>query len=105
MIHAVSERTWIMGGRLATRTSRGDRTLSLPIPEETYQKIIDDPHASRRSIDDCFRRMPELFPGNFQGYQLMGHALSAKLGVKIWRVLASFDPVHRDDGAEVRRSF
>jgi hypothetical protein len=62
-----------MAGSLATRSSRGHRTLCLPLPEETYEQIIDDPRAFRRTLDDCFQRMPELFPRNFQGYQLMGH--------------------------------
>ena len=76
-----------MAGSHATRSSRGHRTICLPIPEETYQQIIDDPRAFRRTIDDWFRRMPELFPRNFKGYQLMGHRVSAKQGVKIRRVL------------------
>jgi hypothetical protein len=87
MIHAMPERRWIMAGSHATRSSRGHRTICLPIPEETYQQIIDDPRAFRRTIDDWFRRMPELFPRNFKGYQLMGHRVSAKQGVKIRRVL------------------
>src|SRR4051812_44150892 len=58
----------------------------LPIPEPTYQRIIDDPRAFRRTIDDCFQRMPELFPRHFLGYQLMGHRVSAKQGVTIRRV-------------------
>jgi hypothetical protein len=58
----------------------------LPIPESTYQRIIDDPRAFRGAIDDCFQRMPELFPPDFPGYQLMGHRVSAKRGVTIRRV-------------------
>ena len=76
-----------MAGSRATRSSRGHRTICLPIPEETYQQIIDDPRAFRRTIDDCFRRMPELFPRNFPGYQLKDHRVSAKQGVTIRRVL------------------
>jgi hypothetical protein len=76
-----------MAGSLATRSSRGHRTLCLPIPEETYQQIIDDPHAFRRTLDDCFQWMPELFPRNFQGYQLMGHRESVKRRVKIRRII------------------
>jgi hypothetical protein len=59
----------------------------MPIPEETYQQIIDDPRAFRRTIDDWFRQMSELFPRNFPGSQLMGHRVSAKQGVQIRRVL------------------
>jgi hypothetical protein len=59
-----------MAGSLAAQSSRGHRTICLPIPEATSQQIIDDPRAFRRTSDDWFRRMPELFPRNFQGYQL-----------------------------------
>lgn len=76
-----------MAGNRATRSSRGHRTICLPIPEETYQQIIDDPHAFRRTLDDCFQRMPELFPRDFQGYQLMGHRVSVKQSVKIRRIV------------------
>src|SRR5512135_3208593 len=86
MIHAAPGRRWIMAETAATQASRGHRTICLPIPEPTYHLVIDDPRAFRRTIDDCFRRMPELFPPNFQGYQLMGHRLSAKPGVMIRRV-------------------
>ena len=75
-----------MAETAATQASRGHRTICLPIPEPTYHLVIDDPRAFRRTIDDCFRRMPELFPPNFQGYQLMGHRLSAKRGAMIRRV-------------------
>jgi hypothetical protein len=71
----------------ATRASRGHRTICVPIAEDAYQQIVNDPIEFRRTIDDCFRRMPELFPRNFQGYQLMGHRVSAKRGVTIRRVL------------------
>ena len=75
-----------MAERGATQASRGHRTICLPIPEPTYQRIIDDPRVFRRTIDDWLRRRPELFPRNFQGYQLMGHRVSAKRGVTIRRV-------------------
>ena len=75
-----------MAERGATQASRGHRTICLPIPEPTYQQIIDDPRVFRRTIDDWLRRRPELFPRNFQGYQLMGHRVSAKRGVTIRRV-------------------
>ena len=77
-----------MAGSLATRSSWGYRTICLPIPAETYQQIIDDPGEFRRVIDDYFRRMPELFPGNFKGYQLMGYRVSVKQGIKIRRVFS-----------------
>src|SRR5512135_2211878 len=86
MIHPTPERGWIMAASLATRSSRGHRTICLPIAEETYRQIVNDPVKFRHAIDDDFRRMPELFPRNFEGYQLMGHRVSAKQGVMIRRV-------------------
>ena len=60
-----------MAESLAARASRGHRTLCLPIAEETYRRVVADPAEFRRALDDCFRRMPELFPANFaDGYQL-----------------------------------
>jgi hypothetical protein len=76
-----------MAEGLATRSPRGHRTICLPISEPTYQQIIDDPQAFRQTLDDFFQRMPELFPRNFPGYQLMGQRRSAKQGVQIRRVL------------------
>ena len=75
-----------MAASLATRSSRGHRTICLPIAEETSRQIVNDPVKFRHAIDDDFRRMPELFPRNFEGYQLMGHRVSAKQGVMIRRV-------------------
>lgn len=75
-----------MAASLATQSSRGHRTICLPIAEEAYRQIVNDAVKFRQAIDDDFRRMPELFPRNFQGYQLMGHRVSAKQGVMIRRV-------------------
>src|SRR5437764_13582496 len=86
MVHAATDRRWIMAECGAIQAARGHRTICLPIPEPTYQRIIDDPRAFRRTIDDGFQRMPELFPRDFHGYQLMGHRRSAKRGVMIRRV-------------------
>ena len=86
MIHPTPERGWIMAASLATRSSRGHRTICLPIAEGTYRQIVNDPVKFRHAIDDDFRRLPELFPRNFEGYQLMGHRVSAKQGVMIRRV-------------------
>ena len=77
-----------MAESLATRASRGHRTLCLPIAEETYRRIVADPVEFRRALDDCFRRMPELFPADFaEGYQLKDDRISAKQGVPIRRII------------------
>jgi hypothetical protein len=70
------------------RSSRGHRTICLPISEEAYQKIVGDPRAFRTAIDDCFRRAPELFPPNFAGgYQMKDDRVSAKQKVVIRRIV------------------
>jgi hypothetical protein len=88
MIHGVIGRRWIMAESLATRSSRGHRTICLPIAEEAYLQAVDDPVAFRRWIDDCFRETPELFPAHFvQGYQLKDGRRSVKQGHPIRRIL------------------
>jgi hypothetical protein len=77
-----------MADAIATRSSRGQRTICLPIAEETYRQIIDDPTAFRGTLDDWFRRAPELFPANFaQGYQLKDGRLSTKQRLRIRRIV------------------
>jgi hypothetical protein len=90
-----------MAESLATRASRGHRTLCLPIGEETYGRVVAVPAEFRREVDDCFRRMPELFPADFAaGYQLKDARTSAKPKVPIRRIITR-------DGASysVRPSF
>jgi hypothetical protein len=71
----------------ATRSSRRHRTICLPLSEEAYPQIVNDPSEFRRTIDDCFRRMPELFPANFaHGYRLKDDRFSVKQEVPIRRV-------------------
>ncbi len=77
-----------MAEAIATRSSRGHRTICLPIAEETYRHVANDPVAFRHWIDDCFRKTPELFPVNFaQGYELKDDRTSVKQGVPIRRIL------------------
>jgi hypothetical protein len=77
-----------MAELLATRASRGHRTLCLPFAEESYSRIIDDPIEFRRAIDERFQSMPELFPAGFaQGYRLKDDRVSAKRNVPIRRLI------------------
>jgi hypothetical protein len=77
-----------MAKGIATRSSRGHRTLCVPISEEAYAQIVSDPQQFRRSLDECFRQMPELFPKNFAaGYQLKDDRRSAKQDVPIRRIV------------------
>jgi hypothetical protein len=77
-----------MAELLATRASRGHRTLCLPFAEESYSRIIDDPIEFRRAIDERFQSMPELFPAGFaEGYRLKDDRVSAKQRVPIRRLI------------------
>jgi hypothetical protein len=77
-----------MAGAIATRSSREYRTICLPISESVYRRVVHDPAQFRQVIDDCFKRMPELFPANFaDGYQLKDHRQSNKQKVPIRRIL------------------
>jgi hypothetical protein len=60
----------------------------LPISEENYKQVVQVPHEFRRTIDDFFERMPELFPKDFaEGYQLKDDRLSTKQAIVIRRVV------------------
>ena len=66
--------------KLATRASRGHRTLCLPFEEASYRRVVGDPAEFRRAVDACFRDAPELFPAGFdRGYELKDDRTSAKL--------------------------
>lgn len=77
-----------MAKGIATRSSRGHRTICVPISEELYPQIVNDPQEFRRTLDERFREMPELFPENFAaGYQLKDGRMSVKLDVLIRRIV------------------
>ena len=77
-----------MAELLATRASRGHRTLCLPFAEDFYSRIIDDPAAFRRAIDERFQALPELFPPRFaDGYRLKDEHVSVKQRVPIRRLV------------------
>ena len=77
-----------MAEGVATRSSRGHRTLCLPVSEDAYSRAVNDPVEFRRLLDDCFQRMPELFPPNFaRGYELKDDRMSVKQKLPIRRIL------------------
>lgn len=77
-----------MAQRIATRSSRGHRTICVPISEEAYAQIVNDSQQFRRTLDECFHQMPELFPKNFAaGYQFKDGRRSAKQDVPIRRIV------------------
>jgi len=88
MIHVPQGRRWIMAQGIATRSSLGHRTICLPIKKEDYLRVVNDPTAFRRAIDEHFRQTPELFPANFAlGYQLKDDRTSVKQEIMIRRIV------------------
>ncbi len=70
------------------RSSRGHRTICLPVSEETYTQVVHDPSAFRRLLNEAYRISPELFPLNFaQGYELKDDRMSVKQELPIRRIL------------------
>ena len=60
-----------MADGTVSRSSRGHRTICLPVSEDAYTQAINDPAQFRRLLDEGFRAAPELFPTNFaRGYEL-----------------------------------
>lgn len=72
------------------RARNGQRTITLPMTEEQYEKIIDDPRRFRTEwLDPFFADCPELFPPGFEkGYQMKGHYTAKRQGdLKIRRIV------------------
>lgn len=71
----------------ATKPTRIIRTICLPVCEEEYQKIVNDPQEFRRFLDSCYQQMPEAFPEHFaHGYELKDDYVSKKAHVRIRRI-------------------
>lgn len=67
--------------------ARCSSTICLPIDQDAYQQLIDDPGRFRRWLDAAFRDSPELFPRAFaKGYRLKDRRRSARIGLALRRV-------------------
>jgi hypothetical protein len=70
------------------RVQNGQRTITLPISQGEYEKIIGDHAAFRRLwLDPNFAEHPELFPPDFEnGYEMCGRYHAKRLGIDIRRI-------------------
>ena len=70
------------------RASNGEHTIVLPITEEHYASIIDDPKRLRSEwLEPMYIDCPELFPSGFdKGYEMGGHYTSKRQNIKIRRI-------------------
>lgn len=63
------------------------RTICLPIAEETYSEIVEDPRKFREWLDAVFQQMPEVFPAGFeQGFSMKDRRASKKQNLTIRRI-------------------
>ncbi len=70
------------------RARNGQRTITLPIVEEQYAEIINDPKRFRDEwLAPFYANCPELFPPGFnEGYEMNGRYHSKRLGIDIRRI-------------------
>jgi hypothetical protein len=62
-------------------------TICLPIDQDDYRRLCDDPRRFRSWLDRAFRAHSELFPKAFaQGYRLKDRRFSAKTGLHLRRI-------------------
>ena len=70
------------------RASNGEHTIVLPITEEQFAEIIDNPQRVRDEwLEPMDNDCPELFPLGFdKGYEMAGHDTSKRQGIKVRRI-------------------
>ena len=84
------------------RTRHGHRTIILPITEEQYAEIVENPQRFRAEwLEPFFATCPELFPPGFDhGYEMNGHYIGKRLKLKIRRI-----KLRNGDQYQVRPAF
>jgi hypothetical protein len=71
----------------ANESAAAIRTICLPITEERYRQIGNDPAAFRLWVQECFQVGPELFPEGFaQGFTMKDRRTSRKTALVLRRI-------------------
>ena len=71
----------------ATQPSRLIRTICLPVSEEQYRQLVNEPARFREFLDACWADMPELFPEGFEaGYEMKDDRWSRKMQLRLRRI-------------------
>ncbi len=61
------------------KTAKGSRQICIPMTQDQYKQIWDQPIAVRDYLDSLIPEHPEIFPASMaQGYQLRGHLPESK---------------------------
>jgi hypothetical protein len=71
-----------------SRARQGKHTITLPITQEQYAQMIDDPKAFRKEwLDPMYAQHPELLPPDFdKGYEMAGHYTSSRHNIALRRI-------------------
>jgi hypothetical protein len=66
---------------------RGQKTICIPCSPQEYERVVDDPLAFRRLLDQQIEATPELFPPEIRrGYRMKDVYRSRKTGIKLRRI-------------------
>src|SRR3954453_23637778 len=69
-----------------SRPRRGDKTICIPCSQPEYERVVDDPEAFRKLLDQRIEETPELFPPEIgRGYRMKDTYPSCKTGYKVRR--------------------
>lgn len=69
------------------KPARGRKTICIPCSQREYERVVDDPEAFRRLLDQQIEAMPELFPPEIRrGYRMKDVYRSRKTGSKLRRI-------------------
>jgi hypothetical protein len=71
----------------ASRPIRGHKTICIPWSQQEYERVVDDPEAFRKLLDQQIEATPELFPPEIRrGYRMKDIYPSRKTGWKLRRI-------------------
>ena len=66
---------------------RGHKTICIPCSQQEYERVVDDPEAFRRLLDQQIAATPDLFPPEIRrGYRMKDVYTSRKTGCKLRRI-------------------
>ncbi len=84
-----------------SKLRRGLKTICIPCSPQEYERVVDDPEAFRRLLDQQIEATPELFPPEIRrGYRMKDLYTSRKTGWKLRRI-----DLRGDESYSVRPSF
>ena len=70
-----------------SKLRRGQKTICIPCSLQEYERVVDDPGAFRRLLDQQIEATPELFPPEIRrGYRMKDVYTSRKTGCKLRRI-------------------